>query len=335
MKLIFSLTAAVMFLCVQAADISIIKDGKTNVVIVVENFKNPVRKMAGEELARHLKKRTGAEIPILKGSDKLPKGAYPIYLGLSKRTQKLGVDEKKLKYDGYFLKVTDKYMVIAGRDKALTKEPYDGHWFIYSSKKFGVYMYGEKGTLHGVYKLLEKYAGVRHYMPGELGSIIPESKHFAVPEQEKYFAPAFLTRGFTGIYFGRVTDTDFIYWHHRMCAGGERSPINHSFRRMRKFQKTNPEYFALINGERDFHKLSTANPFGNLCMTNRGGIKAFAKLAGEFFDKNPEFSVYPIVPQDGMYKLCECPDCKKLYSPHLGYNGQHSNLVFHHAIEIA
>ena len=337
MKHIFSLIAVFMIFCAQAADVFMIKDGKANLVIVVEDHKNPILKMAGEELAMHLQKRTGLQIPILKASAKIPAKAYPIYLGLSERTKKLGVNESKLKYDGYCLKVTDKYMVIAGRDKALIKEPYDGHTFIYGNKKLGIYMYGEKGTLHGVYKLLEKYAGVRHYMPGELGSIIPESKNFSVPEQETYVAPAFITRGFTGIWFDKVDpkSPDFLYWHHRMCAGGDRSPINHSYRRMRHFQKTNPEYFALIDGQRDFKKLSTANPFGNLCMTNKEGIKAFTNLARKFFDKYPEFTVFPVVPQDGLFKVCECPDCKKLHSPHLGYTGQFSNIVFHHAIEMA
>ena len=332
-KLLVFLTLLTVSL--QAADVFMIQDGKSNLVIVVENHRNPVQKMAGEELAMHLNKRTGLTIPVLNRKAKIGKNVYPIYLGLSPRTKKFGADETKLKFDGYFLKVTEKYAVIAGRDTPLIREPYDGHTFIYGNKKLGIYMYGEKGTLNGGYKFLEKFAGVRHYMPGELGSIIPQSKDFAVPAQEGYFAPAFRTRGFTGIYFGRVDTPDFPYWHHRMCAGGDRSPINHSYRRMKGFQKTNPEFFALIGGQRDFHKLSTANPFGNLCMTNKEGIKAFAKLAGEFFDKNPEFTTYPIVPQDGLFKLCECPDCKKLHSPHLGYNGQHSNLVFYHAIEIA
>ena len=330
--LLFLVSAAM--LC--AGSVKLINNGTANLAVVVEDDKNPVLKMAGEELTMHLKKRSGAAIPVVSASAKIPENVYPIYLGLSDRTKKLGADEKKIKYDGYFLKVTDKYMVIAGRDKPLTREPYDGHTFIYGNKKLGIYMYGEKGTLNGVYKFLEKYAGVRHYMPGELGSIIPESKQFEVPELEQYFAPAFRTRGFTGIYFGKLDDNaDFPYWHHRMCAGGERSPINHSFRRMRKYKDTNPEYFALINGQRDFLNLSTANRFGNLCMTNKEGIKAFAKLAANFFDRNPEFVVYPIVPQDGMFKVCECENCQKLRSPEKGYNGLHSNLVFHHAIGIA
>ena len=334
MKKFSALFLLFVVFCCTAASVDLIKSGKSNMAIVLEDANNPLLKMAGREFADMLKKRTGATVQVISANGKIPTNTYPFYLGLSDRTAKLGADAKKIKYDGYFLKVTDKYAVIAGRDKALKHEPYFGHSVIYCRPDLDIYEFGEKGTLHGVYKFLEKYAGVRHYMPGELGSVIPQSKDFSVPQTETYDAPAFPGRMFGAVWFSKA-NPDFLYWHHRLCAGGVRNPINHSYNRMRKFQKTNPEYFALIGGKRDFTNLSTANHYGNLCMTNKEGIKAFAKLAQEFFDENPDFDIYPIVPQDGMYKVCECPDCQKLLSPHLGEKGKFSNLVYHHAIEIA
>ena len=328
---IFLLGAAVIL---NAAPVEIIKNGRSKLVVVVEDETNPVLKMAGRELAEHLAKRTGITIPVINNSAKLPAGAYPFYLGFSDRTKKLGADEKKLKFDGYFLKVTDKYALIAGRDKPNTRDPYYGHHFVYGNKKLGIYEFGEKGTLNGVYRFLNKFAGVRHYMPGEIGTIIPKSKDFIVEAQEFYDAPAFRERMFGAVWFEQAS-SDWLHWHHRLYAGGERCHINHSYNYMRRYQKTNPEFFALIGGKRDFTNLSTANHYGNLCMTNKEGIKAFAKIASDFFDRNPDFAVFPIVPQDGLYKVCECPDCKKLYSPHLGEEGKFSNLVFHHASEVA
>ena len=328
---LFLLTAALML---NAASVDMIKNGSAKIVIVVEDEKNPILKMAGEELALHLRKRTGAVIPVINASAQIPENVYPFYLGLSDRTKQLGTDESRLKFDGYFLKITERYAVIAGRDKANTRDPYYGHHFVYGNKDLGIYEFGEKGTLNGVYRFLNKFAGIRYYMPGDLGTIIPQSKDFTVETQEYYDAPAFRERMFGAVWFQHA-EKDWLYWHHRLFAGGERCHINHSYNYMRRYQKTNPEFFALIGGERDFGKLSTANNYGNLCMTNKEGIKAFAKIAADFFDRNPDFAVFPIVPQDGMYKVCECPDCKKLYSPHLGEEGKFSNLVFHHAIEVA
>lgn len=334
MKNICILFLIVIGFVINAASVDLIKNGKSNMVIVIQDGKNPLLKMAGREFADALKKRTDADIKIITAAEKLPANSYPFYLGLSEKTKKLGADEKKIKYDGYFLKITDKYAVIAGRDKAQTREPYFGHTVIYCRPDLGIYQFGEKGTLHGVYKFLEKYAGVRHYMPGELGSIIPTDKNFTVKTAEYYDAPAFAGRMFGAVWFS-IANPDFLYWHHRMCAGGLRNPINHSYNRMGRFKKTNPEFFALIGGQRDFKNLSTANHYGNLCMTNKEGIKAFAKLAQDFFDRNPDYDIYPVVPQDGLFKVCECPDCRKLLSPHLGEKGIFSNIVFHHAAEIA
>ena len=326
---------ACLFFAFELSGAQLIKNGKSNMVISVADLNNPVQKMAANELVHILKKRTGADIKILSSNEAVPADKFVVYLGLSDKTRKLGADENKIKYDGYYLKVTDNYAVIAGRDKPQTGEPYFGHTIVYCRKDLQIYEFGEKGTLHGVYKFLEKYAGVRHYMPGEeLGSIIPRNPDFEVPAVEKYDAPAFPGRMFGAVWF-EICSPEFLHWHHRLYAGGERNPINHSYNRMGKFKKTNPEYFALIGGQRDFKNLSTANHYGNLCMTNKEGIKAFAKLAQDFFDKNPEYNIYPIVPQDGLFKVCECADCQKLLSPHLGEKGKFSNIVFHHAIEIA
>ncbi len=312
----------------------LIQGGKSRLAIVVEDCVNPVLNLAGEELASHLKERTGAEARVYTAYDELPKDAYPLYLGRSERTRKLGLDDERLAYDGYFIKVTREYAVIAGRDNPQTGEPYYGHTFMYGRKEPVFNMFGERGTLNGVYKTLEEYAGVRHYMPGELGTVIPKSPDFKLPLQERYIGPAFRGRNFTGVWF-QEGSLDFLYWHHRICAGGERNPVNHSYNRMGRYKQEHPEYFALIDGKRDFDNLSTANHYGNLCMTNTEGIKAFANIARAFFDQNPNYNIFPIVPQDGLFKVCECQNCQKLVSPHLGVNGRFSNIVFHHAIEVA
>ncbi len=318
---------------VSAADVALVRNGKAKSVIVVENENVSTRK-AAEELQQMIKQRTKADIAIISAKDKIPSGMIPVYLGLSPRTAKLGADTQKIQYDGYFFKATPEYVVIAGRDKPQTNEAYYGQTFVYCNYQHHYYAYGEKGTVNGVYKILEKYAGNRHYMPGKLGEVVPESPDFILPVAEYTQAPAFSERYIYGIYF-KDASPDYMRWYYRMCAGGQNNHINHTYRRMLGFKKSNPEYFALIDGKRDFNNLSTANTFGNLCMTNKEGIKAFAKLAQNFFDKNPDYNIYPVVPQDGMYKICECADCQKLASPHLGHTGRFSNAVFHHAAEIA
>ena len=333
-----SLTLVLAFLSISALsakDIQMIGGGKSNVAIVVEDPKNVTIALAGVELALHLEMRTGVKAPIIGPDEKCPDGMFPFYLGLSDRTRKLGCDETKIGEDGYFLKVTDKYAVIAGRDKALWKDSVYGHHFISCNYEYKIFALGETGTQNGVYKFLEHFAGVRWYMPGDLGIIVPKSDSFAVPETELYDAPAFCFRQDYGMYFRDAKYENLINYK-RQCFGASKNIfINHSFHRMLKFKDSHPEYFALIDGKRDFTNLSTANNYGNLCMSNPEAAKAFAGLAAEWFKAHPEMDVFAVVPQDGMHRVCECPNCKKLYSPHLGENGKHSNLVFHFVKEIA
>ena len=51
-----------------------------------------------------------------------------------------------------------------------------------------------RGTLFGVYAFLERFAGVRMYFPGELGTCIPKAERIVVPEGRIEDAPAFSVR---------------------------------------------------------------------------------------------------------------------------------------------
>lgn len=315
------------------AQVALVKDGKAKAVIVLEQ-ENPSTRKAGEELQDMLQQRTGAKLELLSAKDKIPAGMIPVYLGLSERTAKLGAEEKKIPYDGYFFKATPEYAVIAGRDNPQMDDPYAGHTFGNCNYELNYYAFGERGTLNGVYKSLEKYAGNRHYMPHELGDIVPRSPDFSLPVTQYIKAPAFAGRHFYGTHFKTVSPV-FLRWFYRLCAGGRNDFTNHSYRRMLKYKDSHPEYFALIDGKRDFARLSAAEGTGNLCLTNRGGIKAFADYICDFFDKHPNCTSFPVFPPDGMVKICECPECSKLLSPQLGPYGKFSNAVFHHASEVA
>ncbi|MBO4492370.1 MAG: DUF4838 domain-containing protein [Lentisphaeria bacterium] len=314
--------------------VALVKDGQAKSVLVLEQENLSTRK-AGEELQAMLEERTGAKIPLLKAGDPIPEGMIPVYLGLSERTEKLGADGKKLTFDGYYFKATPDYVVIAGRDRPQTDERYCGHVFIICNPKLNYYVFGERGTMNGVCKILERYAGNRYYMPGKLGEVVPKSPDFTLPLTEYTESPAFRERYMYGCWF-RDASPDYLHWFYRLCQGGENLSINHSHSRMLKYRDSHPEYFALIDGERDVTgERSMAFKLGNLCLSSPEGIKAFADLACEFFDRNPNYALFPVVPQDGMYRMCECPECQKLYSPHLGLTGKFSNGVFHHVKEIA
>lgn len=80
-----------------------------------------------------------------------------------------------------------------------------------------------------------------------------------------------------------------------------------------KYGKTNPEFFAEINGKR-------ITPSGNkelllseqLCTTNPELRAEIAKRMLEYCDAHPEVTTISLVPNDG-FGWCECEQCSKFY----------------------
>ncbi len=96
-----------------------------------------------------------------------------------------------------------------------------------------------RGTLFGVYAFLERFAGVRMYFPGELGTCIPKSECIVVPEGRIEESPAFSVRRYgyddgpaPVDVLGGLAETEFkrLNWyrlkmetHHLRCCHGAKT----------------------------------------------------------------------------------------------------------------
>ena len=96
-----------------------------------------------------------------------------------------------------------------------------------------------RGTLFGVYAFLERFAGVRMYFPGELGTCIPKSECIVVPEGRIEESPAFSVRRYgyddgpvSVAVLGGLAETEFkrLNWyrlkmetHHLRCCHGAKT----------------------------------------------------------------------------------------------------------------
>jgi hypothetical protein len=121
-----------------------------------------------------MQKSTGATIPIVEtlGDD----GTVEIVIGDGKISQSLGVDTKDLGRDAFYIKTIGKRIVILGRDhptesiefRFLTNVAYNTSGY-------------EHATLFGVYGFLEKFVGVRWYLPIDIGEVVPKSETLTIP----------------------------------------------------------------------------------------------------------------------------------------------------------
>ncbi|MDP6502808.1 MAG: DUF4838 domain-containing protein, partial [Planctomycetota bacterium] len=255
------------------------KDGRAVSVIVLPSEPSEVETLAARELAEHVEKISGAKVETANiASEKIDD-----FIGSSKAAGRLPI----------LLGQT----VIGPFEKSIRKvNELDGAFMLQvRSDRISVAGLG-RGTLFGVYELLEQI-GVRWFMPGELGSVIPSLKTVSVAQQETIRGPSF-----PGRYFqmnGAPPD-----WLRRMrCGGIPQFPSAHGLPGLaRSAFKQHPEYFALIRGHRKARQH---------CVSNPEVIKIVVNAVKQWAAKNPGRPAFGMGPNDGA-GFCECEHCRKL-----------------------
>lgn len=297
-----------ILLCLAPATAEIIVKGASkpfSAIYLAPGAPDSVR-LAATELQTVLKTEGLGELPIREQAEA---GNEPaIYLGDTAISRRLGLKHEKP--DSFAIRTDNGNLVIAGRDYSgppMTSflNPYRLNESYNTKLKIGAF--GDAGTLFGVYHFLEKFTGIRWYMPGPLGTVWPEPRtRLEVPDISIEKAPHFEQRHAYYGFFDR-SDDDTL-WYRRAGYGSPFPvPISHSFAHFfMKYKDTHPEYFALINGERDFTNLSTVGP-GNFDLSNEGFVQQVIKDANQFFKDNPEQKIFPLCPNDGMKKISEDP----------------------------
>lgn len=248
----------------------LVRDGKAAAVVVLPPDPDATEKLAARELIDHVEKMSGAKLDTRTVAPKelnvlLAKaGPVPVVLGRAAmpRLQK-ALQAKGSTAGTFVLRATKAHVLVAG--------------------------VGE-GTHFGVCELLEQQ-GVRWFLPGPLGTVVPRKKTVEVAEQETAQAPSFASRWF------QMPDKD---WQARVRCGGPVFPAAHGLPGVPKF-KASPELYALVGGKRAARQHCLSNP-KLLDAVVKGVIDRRKKGRGP---------VIGLGPNDGR-GFCECEHCKKL-----------------------
>ena len=274
--------------------------------IVVADDAAPTAKLAAAHLKEYAEKVSGARLEIV---GKAAEERGNIFVG-----ERAGMVEG-LKPEGYRIVAKDGNVYITGRDaKGVVfgiRNPWQRHEVYNEALQLGAF--GEAGTLYGVNNFLEKYAGVRFYWPGELGTVVPKQdiRIPAVLDEGNY--PKFIYRHVWLCNFNVAPEE--AVWYRRIGLGGKAPVqiIDYNGFLTNAFKKTHPEYLALVDGERDTGKKCASRGGGSLCYTAPGCKEAVAALIIDFFKAHPEHNCFPLVPGDGYWRTCECENCLKRY----------------------
>ena len=311
--------------------------GKPIVIVVSPDAPRSVR-YAADELAGAIERATGGRPEIMQYPlHLLHRSRYPhIFVGHNPETRKMGLKLDAGVPDQFIIKVEPRRIFLVGNDD--TKDPIgpiDHHKsYYYADFRTGLCRYGQTGTLYAVYEFLRKL-GFEWYMPGPLGEVLPPRR--SVIPVEPYTirtAPQIQHREYTGVSLG--VDKDWAVWYRRAGFGGlGRIKINHSWPEWYDlYRKTNPEYFALIDGKR-WDTPEKGRGYSQLCLSNP---EVFAKTLAEvrqFFDDNPDEPLRAVMPNDSFRRFCECRLCKGKDHPERGYLGFASNYVWDFVNRIA
>lgn len=183
-------------------------------------------------------------------------------------------------------------------------------WQVREGVRPGFWNQDADGSLQAVYGLLRRL-GVRWYMAGALGEIVPKQDSIVVGPMNETVKPDYSVRAWSWYNYGGFSFDDVI-WARRigMNSGYERlgplwgphGLVNvHGHKAM---QHAHPEYYALIGGRRDTEHRS----HGTACFSSEGLAKETVSYLRFLFDTY-DLPCADIWPGDGLV-LCQCEKCQ-------------------------
>jgi hypothetical protein len=190
-----------------------------------------------------------------------------------------------------------------------------------------IYFWGfdERGSFNAVCGFL-RGLGVRWYLPGDLGEVLPEMKSIPLPKIDETVRPDFTVRRFN-VRFSYASE-DTMKWAMHL---GMRDPYGlmvahgmHTMTHTEAVMREHPKWFALYGGKRD---VQPDKRLHHLCYSNEELFQATVRWARAQFDVY-DFDSVSIMPPDAYISICQCDLCKGKELPEMGARGKLSNHVW-------
>jgi tetratricopeptide (TPR) repeat protein len=182
----------------------------------------------------------------------------------------------------------------------------------------------ERGSFNAVCGFLMKL-GVRWYLPGELGEVLPVLKSIPLPKLDETVRPDFEQRRFS--YHGGVHGRNNTMWFMRL---GVRDPYGiqdaHGLDTMTNHAEVfaaHPEWFAMYGGRRRFEP----GAVNQLCYSNEELFQESVRYVRAQFD-HFKMSMVSVMPPDGYTAICQCDKCNGKDSPERDQGGLASDYVW-------
>jgi hypothetical protein len=263
----------------------VLSTDKVSCPIVIASNAPASERYAAQELQHYLEGITSIKLPIIE--DSVRPVAHEILLGDNAHLRALQVQLNfdKLGPEGFALRtLKNKLLITGGRPR---------------------------GTLYGVYTLLEEKLGVRWFTP-EL-EVVPHTNRIVLAALDETHVP---TLEYREVFWTEMMrDADFAarhrlngeHYHLSEKHGGPAVvyfPFVHSFDNLipRELYQDHPEYFPLINGKR-------VNGYVQRCLSNPDVLKLAITNVRQWIHDHPEATIIS-VSQNDTRNWCQCDACK-------------------------
>ena len=279
------------------AGLVLVRDGQAAAAIVIAATPTDNARLGAAELQRYLEKMTGAKLPI--AADDVPPPGPLVLVGGSALTDRLpGLEipagrSKRLREEGFIIRTEGDRLVLAGNDA----EPY-------------------YGTRYAVAEFLHRL-GVRWFLPGEIGEVVPRRATVAVGPMRVLERPDFPVRTFWEHSRGDMAK-ECEEWKIRNKMNPRATdaafgvPGDSSVRNYLPGDRfaAHPDWFAL---GRDGARIAT-----HPCTTSEGMIRHFVERVSADARAGKRFSAF--APDDGLPR-CWCERCAAIGNGFDGYGG--------------
>lgn len=312
----------------------IVENGEPRAQIVISQHPATLTRLAAEELQTYIRKMSGAELPIVTE----PGDEYPVklYVGKSWHTDRLEVTPEGLDHGGYRLKSGDDWLVLIGQDRDFTPvglwresrrqwqqegaakwdELTGSFWtnpigagYPKYNKELDIWRYDKGGSFNAVCGFL-RTLGVRWYMPGELGEIVPKVATIELPDMDETVRPDYRIRM---VNFARypVAPIEDLRWSLRLGVNDPYGFHTHHgiawITSREEMKERHPEYYAVRDGERDILSRTA-----DACLSSEGLFEENVRFLRFMFDMY-DVPILSVWPADGFTRMCECEQCEQQF----------------------
>ncbi|MFT4691052.1 MAG: hypothetical protein ACJASX_001847 [Limisphaerales bacterium] len=184
--------------------------------------------------------------------------------------------------------------------------------------------------MNAVYAFLREL-GVRWYMPGPLGEILPQTPNIALPQIDRTAQPEYEVRSISRPLLSS-NEIEDSRWYLRIGANDQYGVLHHGQRNLTEHPKqraAHPEYYVQrANGKRD-----NVSATANACLSSAGFFKetvAFCRLLFDHYD----VPIVSVMPHDG-FTHCRCEQCRDQITLDRGPMGQSSDYVWNFVVRVA